>query len=75
MLVIQMIRKLTPGRIIILGFILSLIGLVLPFLMVLRVIDSTLFLNFAAYLTSVAGLIIGFVGMAIMVKVHRRDKE
>ena len=75
MLVIQMIRKLTPGRIIILGFILSLIGLVLPFLMVLRVIDSTLFLNFAAYLTSVAGLIIGFVGMAIMVKVHRRDKD
>lgn len=70
-----MIRKLTPGKIVILGLFLSLVGVVLPFLMVLRLIESTFFLNFMAYLLSVAGLIIGFIGMAILVKIRRHDKD
>jgi len=46
------------------GFVLLLTGLVLPFLMVLGLVESTFLLNFLAYGSSTAGLILGFVGIA-----------
>ena len=53
-----------PVRLIILGFVLLLVGVVLPFLMVLRLLESTLPLNFISYGSSTAGLIVGFMGIA-----------
>jgi hypothetical protein len=37
---------------------------VLPFLMILKMLESTLFLNFLALASSVAGLVAGFLGIA-----------
>ncbi len=53
-----------PFRLIIIALVLLIIGLVLPFLMVLRLVESTLLLSFLAYGSSTAGFILGFVGIA-----------
>jgi len=51
-------------RWIIVGFLLLLAGVVLPFLMVMRLLEPTLALNFISYGCSTAGLITGFIGIA-----------
>ena len=58
-----------------LGFIMLVVGFVLPFVMVLRIVEPTLFLNFFAYLVSLFGLIIGFVGVVQYGTLHRKDKD
>jgi len=52
-----------PLRLIAIAFALLVIGVVLPFLMVIKVLESTLFLNFLAVGCSTGGLITGFVGI------------
>lgn len=47
-----------------LGSVLVVVGVVLPFLMVLQVLPSTFFLNFLAYISSVTGLWFGMMGAA-----------
>ena len=48
-----------------LGVFLMLLGIVLPFLMVIRVLESTFFLNFFSWGASVAGLAFGTIGFAM----------
>lgn len=60
-----------PLRLILIAFALLIIGVALPFLMVIGVLPSTLQLNLVAYSCSVGGFIVGFVGMA---QYRRRDK-
>lgn len=62
-------------RIIGIGFLLAVAGVVLPLLMVLQVIESTFFLNFLAYGMSIAGLILGMIGAAFYVAGRRRRDE
>ena len=45
-----------------LSFVLILTGLVVPFLMVLRVLDADLALSFGAHFSSLAGLVLGLYG-------------
>ena len=52
-----------PLRLIVIAFGLLIIGVVLPFLMVIKLLDSTLFLNFVAVACSIGGLTTGFVGI------------
>jgi hypothetical protein len=58
-------------KLIITGFILLLLGLVLPSLMLLGLLESTLPLNFMSYASSTAGLVVGFIGIALY---RRRGK-
>lgn len=53
-----------PIRLIMIAFALLIIGVGLPFLMVIGVLTSTVPLNLVAYSCSVAGFIAGFVGIA-----------
>ncbi|RPI91675.1 MAG: hypothetical protein EHM40_15025 [Chloroflexi bacterium] len=48
-----------------LGLILMLLGICLPFLMVIKVLASTFFLNFFSWGASVAGLSFGTIGFAM----------
>lgn len=64
-------RQWSPWKIILLGFILVMLGVLFPLLMVLQVLESTLFLNFFSFLSSVAGIIVGFIGMTFIVKLDR----
>jgi hypothetical protein len=54
-----------------LGMILMLLGIVLPFLMVIQVLQSTFFLNFFSWGASVAGLAFGTIGFAMYSKGRR----
>lgn len=66
-----MMLSWSPWKIILLGFVLVLVSVILPLLMVIQIIPSTIFLNFLTYTLSVAGMIIGFVGMTFIVRLRR----
>jgi len=55
----------SPRLLLSLGLILMLLGIILPFLMVMQVLESTFFLNFFSWGASVAGLSFGTIGFAM----------
>ncbi|MGI5916512.1 MAG: hypothetical protein ACOX9A_08700 [Anaerolineae bacterium] len=65
-------RGLRPPWIILLGFVLVMLGLAGPLLMVMRIIEPSLWLSFLSYAASVSGLILGFIGGAFYVLSKRR---
>jgi len=60
-----------PRLLLSLGLILLFLGFALPLLMVMRVIESTFFLNFFSWGASVAGMFLGFIGVAIWTKMRK----
>jgi hypothetical protein len=48
-----------------LGVFLMLLGIVLPFLVIIRLLESTFLLNFFSWGASVAGLAFGTIGFAM----------
>jgi hypothetical protein len=63
-----------PVYIILIGFVLVLLGAFLPFLMVMRIMKSTFFLNFFSYGVSVVGLFMGIIGSALLVQ-YRKSRN
>jgi len=55
----------SPRLLLSLGVILLLLGIVLPFLMVIQILESTFFLNFFSWGLSVTGLALGTIGFAM----------
>jgi len=45
------------------GAVLLVVGAVLPFMMVLRWIESQLWLNFVSFAASMAGMVVGMIGV------------
>jgi hypothetical protein len=64
--------NVSPVWIIIGGFVLVLIGAAIPWLIVLRFIPSTFFLNFFAFGSTILGLMLGIVGAAYLVRGRKR---
>lgn len=62
----------SPWTLIGVGFVLVMLGWVLPLLMVLHMLPSTFFLNFFSYIASVLGLFLGIWGAALYVVRSRR---
>lgn len=62
----------SPLLLLVLGLLLMLLGIVLPFLMVIQVLESTFFWNFFSWGASVAGLSFGMIGFAMNAR-NRRD--
>jgi hypothetical protein len=60
-----------PTRVLVIGFFLVLFGFVGPFLMVLDVLPTTYFLSFLSYGSSIAGLFLGIIGTASIVKIRK----
>ena len=56
--------RLSSRNILLIGFILVLLGFVLPLLIVLKILESTFALNFFSFAASMAGLLLGLVGAA-----------
>ena len=56
----------------IIGFILVMLGFILPLLEVMRILESTFFLNFFAYAASVSGVFLGVIGVAFYTARHRK---
>lgn len=61
-----------PWALIGVGFLLSVMGVALPFLMLMHVLTSTFFLNFLSFTASMTGLILGIVGAAFVVRGRRK---
>jgi membrane associated rhomboid family serine protease len=66
--------RLDPRAILALGFVLVLLGAVLPFLMVMRIIQPTFALSFFSYAASIAGLFLGLIGAAFYTRKHKNRK-
>jgi len=66
--------RLSPKQMLIIAVILLVLGAVLPFLMVMDVLESTFFLNFFSYACQVSGLVLGMIGTFSLVKINR-DKR
>jgi hypothetical protein len=71
MLALPMIR-LQPWKIILIGFLLVLLGFLIPFLMVIDIIEANLLLSFLSHGASVAGLFLGLIGAASYVRLGKR---
>jgi mannose/fructose/N-acetylgalactosamine-specific phosphotransferase system component IIC len=68
--------KTVRGEILVaIGFVMVLLGAILPFLIVLKVLPSTIFLNFFSYILSVAGLMLGIAGLAYAVRYKQIKKR
>ena len=55
----------SPRFLLSLGVTLMLLGIILPFLMVIHLLESTFFLNFFSWGASVAGMALGTIGFAL----------
>ena len=64
--------RFTPFQMIMLGIFLMLLGWVLPFLMVLQVLESSFFLNFFSYTAQIVGLFLGIIGAASYVQLKKK---
>jgi len=58
-----MLRRLSPGWLIAIGFVLLVTGAVLPILMMLHIMRSTYLLNGISVVSTMSGLIIGMYGV------------
>lgn len=54
-----------------LGVGLMLFGVIIPFLMILRIIETSFWLSFLSYGASVSGLVIAFLGLFMYAKKDR----
>ena len=61
----------SPRLLVSLGLTLMLLGIILPFLMLIHVLESTFFLNFFSWGASVGGLFLGVIGVATWVRTRK----
>jgi membrane associated rhomboid family serine protease len=61
----------SPRLLVGLGLTLMLLGIILPFLILIHVLESTFFLNFFSWGASVSGLFIGVIGVATWVRTRK----
>ena len=66
--------RLQPKKLIGIGFILVFLGFIIPFLIVIKILPSTFFLNFFSFAASVGGLYLGIIG-ASGLYVERKHKN
>lgn len=65
-----------PRILMLVAFLLMLFGVVMPFLMVIKLVESTFFLNFLSYGASTLGLLLGIVSVAAsQLKQKKRDDQ
>ena len=66
--------NLSPNQMILLAVGLLVLGVLLPFLMVMDVLESTFFLNIFSYACQVSGLVLGMIGAFSIVKINRNKR-
>jgi hypothetical protein len=59
-------------KMLLIGFILLVLGVVLPFLMVLDIIKTSFLLSFLSHAASVSGLLLGTLGAFSYVRIKKR---
>ena len=65
-----------PGRLMTIAVGMMLFGVVMPFLMVIHILESTFFLNFLSFISSTLGSFLGIISIAVWrTKKKRQDGE
>lgn len=65
-----------PRLVMFIAVLLMLFGVAMPFLMVIKLVESTFFLNFLSYGASTLGLMLGVVSVAAsQLRGKRRDDQ
>lgn len=65
--------RLTPLQMILIGSALLVLGVLIPLLMVLKLIPSSLWLSFLSYAGSVVGMFMGFIGALTYTKYKKKN--
>lgn len=60
---------------ILIGFLMVLVGFLVPFLMVIKVMEASYFWGFLSYALSVAGLFLGVIGGSLYVRTKRSSED
>ena len=64
-----------PGRVLAIGVAMMIFGVVMPFLMVLHLVESTFFLNFLSFIASTLGLYLGLIWFSSFRAKSKYDKD
>lgn len=64
-----------PNRLIVIAVVLLISGFVVPFLMVIKMVESTFFLNFVSFGAQVIGLFLGIIGVTMYRVKSKKKKE
>ena len=64
---------MSPATSLAVGFVLIFAGFLLPFLMVLQILESGLVLNVSAYCASLVGLVLSLYGVSHYSSARERD--
>lgn len=62
---------LKPIQFFIIGLLLEIFGVVVPYLMVMRILEPTFLLSFCSYAAQFTGLLFGIIGIATYTKERR----
>ena len=64
----------TPKRLMIIGTVFMVIGVLIPLLMTIDIIQSTLWLGFVTHGFQVVGIFLGFFGLFTHVRINRNSQ-
>jgi hypothetical protein len=64
-----------PRNVILIGFLLVVIGFLVPLLMMIRVIEPSFLLSFLSHGASVAGVFLGLMGTAWYSRLNRNQRR
>ncbi len=64
-----------PGRLLAIAIIMMVFGVVMPFLMVLHLVESTFFLNILSFIASTLGFFLGIISFASYRIKSKHDKN
>ena len=64
-----------PVRLMVIGFVGLVLGAVLPFLMVLRILEPSFLLSFISYGASVGGMFLGLLGAFSYARMERAKRQ
>ncbi len=64
--------RISPLHMILLGSALLVLGVVLPLLMVIKILPSSLWLSFLSYTASVVGMFVGLIGALTYARYKKR---
>jgi len=64
-----------PGRLLAVAIAMMVFGVVMPFLMVLQLVESTFFINFLSFISSTLGFYLGIIGYSSLRIKSKQDKD
>lgn len=63
--------QMHPKGMMFLGIGLMIFGVAAPFLMIIKVLETSFWLSFLSYAASIVGMVLGFLGLFMYTKIDR----